>query len=60
MSRVTFRLWPVCLLAAEYPVVCVAAQRLTAGLRPDERADVFAGTAVRAYRLSVQGADLEG
>ena len=60
-SRVMFGSdWPVCLLAAEYPVVCVAAQRLTAGLRPDERADVFAGTAVRAYRLSVQGADLEG
>jgi len=47
--------WPVCLLAAGYPVVCVAAQRLTAGLGANERADVFAGTAVRAYRLSVQG-----
>lgn len=60
-SRVMFGSdWPVCLLAAGYPVVCVAARRLTAGLSPDERADVFAGTAARAYRLSLEDAGLDG
>ena len=43
--------WPVCLLAASYAEVCEAADQLTARLSPQERADVFGGTAVRAYRL---------
>ncbi|GAA3545940.1 amidohydrolase family protein [Nonomuraea rosea] len=44
--------WPVCLLAAEYEQVAAAADELCAGLSESERADVFAGTARRAYRLS--------
>ncbi|MFC4006184.1 amidohydrolase family protein [Nonomuraea purpurea] len=44
--------WPVCLLAAEYEQVCAAADELCAGLSAGERADVFAGTARRAYKLS--------
>ncbi|MEV0389149.1 amidohydrolase family protein [Nonomuraea sp. NPDC050643] len=43
--------WPVCLLAAEYEQVTGAADELCAGLSEGERADVFAGTARRAYRL---------
>lgn len=43
--------WPVCLLAASYSDVCDAADRLTAHLNADERADIFGGTAARAYRL---------
>jgi L-fuconolactonase len=43
--------WPVCLLAASYGAVVAAADELTEGLSPAERADVFAGTAARAYRL---------
>ncbi|MEU0568763.1 amidohydrolase family protein [Nonomuraea sp. NPDC005983] len=43
--------WPVCLLAAEYGQVAAAADELCAGLSAGERADVFAGTARRAYRL---------
>jgi L-fuconolactonase len=43
--------WPVCLLAASYAQVCEAAEQLTAHLSPTERADVFGGTAARAYRL---------
>jgi L-fuconolactonase len=43
--------WPVCLLAAGYGEVCRAAERLTAGLSPDERDDVFGDTAIRAYGL---------
>ncbi len=45
--------WPVCLLAATYPQVADAAAQLVAGLSPDEQADVFGGTAERAYRLRV-------
>ncbi|TDD48343.1 amidohydrolase [Nonomuraea terrae] len=43
--------WPVCLLAAEYEQVAAAADELCAGLSEHERAQVFAGTARRAYRL---------
>ncbi|GLW10897.1 amidohydrolase [Microtetraspora sp. NBRC 13810] len=43
--------WPVCLLAASYAEVTDAAERLTAGLSEPERASVFGGAAVRAYRL---------
>ncbi|MEV4178612.1 amidohydrolase family protein [Nonomuraea sp. NPDC049709] len=43
--------WPVCLLAAGYERVAGAADELCAGLSESERADVFAGTAQRAYRL---------
>jgi L-fuconolactonase len=44
--------WPVCLLAASYGEVVDAAAALTAGLSEAEQADVFAGTAERAYRLA--------
>ncbi|WP_194924465.1 amidohydrolase family protein [Catenulispora pinisilvae] len=51
-SRVMFGSdWPVCLLAATYDEVCDAAESLTAHLSSDERADVFGGTAARAYWL---------
>ena len=43
--------WPVCLLAASYSDVCEAAEKLTADLSAEERAEVFGGTAARAYRL---------
>src|SRR5262245_9338177 len=43
--------WPVCLLAASYDQVLQAAEGLTAQLSAAERADVFGGTATRAYRL---------
>ncbi|TDD15707.1 amidohydrolase family protein [Nonomuraea diastatica] len=43
--------WPVCLLAAGYERVAETAGELCAGLSDSERADVFAGTARRAYRL---------
>ncbi|TMR97458.1 amidohydrolase family protein [Nonomuraea basaltis] len=43
--------WPVCLLAAEYERVFYAADELCAGLSEGERAEVFAGTARRAYGL---------
>lgn len=44
--------WPVCLLAAGYDEVIRAAEDLTAALSAAERADVFGGTACRAYRLA--------
>jgi L-fuconolactonase len=51
-SRVMFGTdWPVCLLAASYADVVSAARELTAELAPDEQAQVFGGTAARAYRL---------
>jgi L-fuconolactonase len=51
-SRVMFGSdWPVCLLAGSYEEVVAAAEGLTAELTPDERADVFGGTAARVYRL---------
>jgi L-fuconolactonase len=43
--------WPVCLLAASYADVVSAARELTAGLDQAEQAQVFGGTAARAYRL---------
>ncbi len=45
--------WPVCLLAASYDRVAEAARELTGGLSPDERDEVFGGTAARVYRLEV-------
>jgi L-fuconolactonase len=55
-SRVMFGSdWPVCLLAASYTEVLSAADELTAGLSPQERADVFGGTAARTYRLPEAG-----
>jgi len=42
----------VCLLAAPYAAVVDAAEELTATLTPAERAEVFGGTAARAYRLT--------
>jgi L-fuconolactonase len=44
--------WPVCLLAASYDQVTIAAEELTAGLSGAERAAVFGGTAARAYGLA--------
>ncbi|MFI7700420.1 amidohydrolase family protein [Nonomuraea sp. NPDC049480] len=44
--------WPVCLLAAEYERVVATADQLCAGLSEGERAEVFAGTARRVYRIS--------
>jgi L-fuconolactonase len=56
-SRVMFGTdWPVCLLAASYADVVSAARELTAELAPDEQAQVFGGTAARAYRLPGSGA----
>jgi L-fuconolactonase len=56
-SRVMFGSdWPVCLLAASYADVVSAAEQLTDGLDPDEQAQVFGGTAARAYRLPEPGA----
>ncbi|MEO3752040.1 amidohydrolase family protein [Streptomyces sp. B6B3] len=43
--------WPVCRLAASYGEVVGAARELTGRLDPAERAEVFAGTARRVYRL---------
>jgi L-fuconolactonase len=40
--------WPVCLLAAEYPKVLAA---LDTALGETDRTEIFAGTAVRTYRL---------
>ncbi|MCL8017145.1 amidohydrolase [Streptomyces sp. AS02] len=47
--------WPVCRLAAPYAQVIAAAGELTAGLDPAERHQVFSGTAVRTYGLTVPG-----
>lgn len=44
--------WPVCTLAAPYARVVDAAVALTARLSAAERAEVFAGTAARTYRLA--------
>ncbi|WP_406054713.1 amidohydrolase family protein [Streptomyces sp. NBC_01077] len=45
--------WPVCRLAATYADVLAAAVDVTAELSPAERRDVFTGTAVRTYGLTV-------
>ncbi|MBO3751229.1 amidohydrolase family protein [Streptosporangiaceae bacterium NEAU-GS5] len=46
--------WPVCLLAASYSQVVATAEEMTAALSADERADVFGGTAARAYGLKLE------
>lgn len=43
--------WPVCTLAATYGQVTATAGELTDDLSATERAEVFAGTATRAYGL---------
>lgn len=51
-SRVMFGSdWPVCLLAATYAQVADAAARLVIELSSDEQAEIFGGTAARAYGL---------
>lgn len=45
--------WPVCLLAATYAQVAEAAGELVRELSPTEQAEIFGGTAVRAYRLRI-------
>jgi len=52
--------WPVCLLAAEYADVVAAADGLTADLAPDERDEIFGGTATRVYGLSERTAGPRG
>jgi L-fuconolactonase len=47
--------WPVCRLAATYAEVAGAAEELTTALRPEERREVFAATALRTYGLTVTG-----
>lgn len=47
--------WPVCLLAGTYAQVVTVAEELCSALSATERAEVFGGTAVRAYRLAVPG-----
>ncbi len=49
--------WPVCLLAASYAEVADTAEQLVAGLSKDEQADVFGGTATRAYQLTCPSTD---
>ena len=43
--------WPVCLLAASYGDVVLAAHETLVGLSEDEQAKVFGGTAAAAYGL---------
>ncbi|WP_369207948.1 amidohydrolase [Streptomyces sp. PU-14G] len=43
--------WPVCTLAASYGDVVAAARTLTTALSPSEQAEVWSGTAARAYGL---------
>lgn len=43
--------WPVCLLAASYAQVLEAFQSLLGDLSDDERAMIFAGNAMKFYRL---------
>jgi L-fuconolactonase len=45
--------WPVCLLAASYADVVIAARDLTASLSTADRTAVFGGAAEAAYRTSV-------
>ncbi|WNM33387.1 amidohydrolase family protein [Streptomyces sp. Li-HN-5-11] len=47
--------WPVCRLAATYAEVVETARELTTGLDPAERHEVFTGTAVRTYGLTLTG-----
>lgn len=52
--------WPVCLVAAPYEEVLLAAEELTAGLEPHERQQVFGGTAARFYGLDEPAPPGEG
>ena len=45
--------WPVCRLRAEYEVWHSAATELTNSLPSEDKADLFGGNAVRAYKLLV-------
>jgi L-fuconolactonase len=45
--------WPVCTLAASDARLFGTAQALTQGLSSDEQQQIFAGTAMRAYRLEI-------
>jgi L-fuconolactonase len=45
--------WPVCELAATYGQVHEAAQAFTSSLSISDREEMFAGTATRAYPISV-------
>jgi len=45
--------WPVCLLAASYERVLAAVSENLATLSAAERDEIFAGTAIRAYRLTL-------
>ncbi|MEU0029722.1 amidohydrolase family protein [Streptomyces sp. NPDC006335] len=47
--------WPVCRLAATYGEVISTARQLTSALQPAERHEVFTGTALRTYGLTVTG-----
>jgi L-fuconolactonase len=47
--------WPVCLVAATYEEVLDAARSVTSALSPDERDQVFGGTARRVYGLDRTG-----
>ncbi|WP_031002418.1 amidohydrolase family protein [Streptomyces sp. NRRL F-5727] len=47
--------WPVCRLAAGYAEVLGTAHAVTERLDPGERHEVFAGTALRTYGLTVTG-----
>lgn len=44
--------WPVCTLAASYGEVVHSAQALTVDLAPAGQAEVWEGTARRAYRMT--------
>ena len=43
--------WPVCLVAADYPVVVDVVSRFADRLSPGERASLFGGTAAAVYKL---------
>lgn len=43
--------WPVCLLRVEYETWLQSVQTLATELSPNERSDLFGGTATRVYRL---------
>ncbi|TCR15260.1 amidohydrolase family protein [Streptomyces sp. BK205] len=45
--------WPVCPPAAFYQELVRTTEELTSGLNAVERAEVFGGTAARAYRLTL-------
>lgn len=45
--------WPVCLLAGSYTDVLAALRDCVESLGPFEQADIFSGTALRAYKLRV-------